>query len=84
MLAQRIAWMSALPERADYAAVLIEPRAEGHAALLAELAALDGPIPLIQLADAHGGYRADWLVEEQSISINTTAAGGNASLMALV
>jgi RHH-type proline utilization regulon transcriptional repressor/proline dehydrogenase/delta 1-pyrroline-5-carboxylate dehydrogenase len=83
-LAQRIAWMSALPERADYAAVLIEPGAAGQAALLAELAARDGPIPLVQQADAQGRYRADWLVEEQSISINTTAAGGNASLMALV
>jgi len=28
-------------------------------------------------------YRADWLVEEVTTSINTTAAGGNASLVAL-
>jgi RHH-type proline utilization regulon transcriptional repressor/proline dehydrogenase/delta 1-pyrroline-5-carboxylate dehydrogenase len=31
-----------------------------------------------------GAYRAEWLVEEVSTSINTTAAGGNASLMTLV
>ena len=29
------------------------------------------------------GYALDWLLEEVSTSINTTAAGGNASLMAL-
>ncbi|MDP9056253.1 MAG: bifunctional proline dehydrogenase/L-glutamate gamma-semialdehyde dehydrogenase PutA [Pseudomonadota bacterium] len=77
-------WISALPQRADFSAVLIESRAGGNTALLAELAALDGAIALVQQADADGCYRADWLVEEQSISINTTAAGGNASLMALV
>jgi len=77
-------WTTTLPERANFAAVLIEPRPEGHAALLAQLAALDGAIPLVQQADGDGRYRADWLVEEQSISINTTAAGGNASLMARV
>jgi RHH-type proline utilization regulon transcriptional repressor/proline dehydrogenase/delta 1-pyrroline-5-carboxylate dehydrogenase len=83
-LAQRIEWINALPERAHFAAVLIEPHPEGNAALLTQLAAMDGPIPLVQMADATGGYRADWLIEEQSISINTAAAGGNASLMALV
>jgi RHH-type proline utilization regulon transcriptional repressor/proline dehydrogenase/delta 1-pyrroline-5-carboxylate dehydrogenase len=37
------------------------------------------------LAQAGGrAYRLNWLVEEVSTSINTTAAGGNASLMALV
>ena len=77
-------WIAALPERAEFSAALIEPRTDGDVALLAELPALDGPIPLVQQADADGRYRADWLVEEQSISINTTAAGGNASLMALV
>ena len=40
-----------------------------------------GPIVLPQAASA--GYRAEWLVEEVSTSINTTAAGGNASLMAM-
>jgi RHH-type proline utilization regulon transcriptional repressor/proline dehydrogenase/delta 1-pyrroline-5-carboxylate dehydrogenase len=82
--AQRIAWIAVLPQRPRFSAALIEPRTGGHAPLLAALAALDGPIPLVQQADANGGYRADWLVEEQTISINTTAAGGNASLMALI
>ncbi len=82
-LAKRIEWVSTLPDQAQFAGVLIEP-GDGTAALLAQLAARDGPIPLVQQADGQGSYRADWLVEEQSISINTTAAGGNASLMALV
>jgi RHH-type proline utilization regulon transcriptional repressor/proline dehydrogenase/delta 1-pyrroline-5-carboxylate dehydrogenase len=43
-----------------------------------------GPIPIVQLADAAGRYRRDWLVEEVSTSTNITAAGGNASLMAMV
>jgi RHH-type proline utilization regulon transcriptional repressor/proline dehydrogenase/delta 1-pyrroline-5-carboxylate dehydrogenase len=30
-----------------------------------------------------GAYCLDWLVEEVSTSVNTTAAGGNASLMTL-
>ena len=45
-----------------------------------QLAALPGPIVLTQ---AGPDYRLDWLVEEVSTSINTTAAGGNASLMAM-
>ena len=45
------------------------------------LAELPGPIVLPQAGCA--GYRLDWLVEEVSTSINTTAAGGNASLMAI-
>jgi RHH-type proline utilization regulon transcriptional repressor/proline dehydrogenase/delta 1-pyrroline-5-carboxylate dehydrogenase len=41
-------------------------------------------IPIVQLGDTNGSYRNDWLVEEISTSINTAAAGGNASLMTLV
>ena len=50
----------------------------------AALAAIDGPIPLAQTPDRAGRYRLDWLVEEVEIAINMTAAGGNATLMALV
>ena len=83
-IAQRVTWAAALPEVQSCAAVLIEPRADGVASLLQHLAALPGPIPLVQMADAGGQYRPDWLVEEVSMATNTTAAGGNASLMALV
>ncbi|MBB6504957.1 RHH-type proline utilization regulon transcriptional repressor/proline dehydrogenase/delta 1-pyrroline-5-carboxylate dehydrogenase [Sphingomonas endophytica] len=64
-----------------YAGALIEGDQEKVGAALATLAALPGPIVLPQVASA--GYRLDWLVEEVSTSINTTAAGGNASLMSL-
>jgi RHH-type proline utilization regulon transcriptional repressor/proline dehydrogenase/delta 1-pyrroline-5-carboxylate dehydrogenase len=72
-----------VPARGDFAAVLIEPGHADHAGLIAAIAGMAGPIPLLQQADAAGRYRADWLIEEQVIAINTTAAGGNASLMAI-
>ncbi|RDE06494.1 bifunctional proline dehydrogenase/L-glutamate gamma-semialdehyde dehydrogenase PutA [Sphingomonas aracearum] len=65
---------------ADCAGVLIEGDAEQLLAALTQVAAMPGPILLPQVSP----YRADWLVEEVSTSINTTAAGGNASLMTLV
>lgn len=64
-----------------FAGALIDGDAERVRAALAVLSALPGPIVLPQAASA--GYRLDWLVEEVSTSINTTAAGGNASLMSL-
>lgn len=71
-----------LPARGTFAAVLVE-RGGDIPALLARIAGTEGPIPLVQV-ESEDGYRLDWLVEEVSTSINTTAAGGNASLMALV
>ena len=64
-----------------FAGALIEGSAADVSTALASLAQLPGPIVLPQAASA--GYRLDWLVEEVSTSINTTAAGGNASLMSL-
>ncbi|WP_028965818.1 trifunctional transcriptional regulator/proline dehydrogenase/L-glutamate gamma-semialdehyde dehydrogenase [Sphingomonas phyllosphaerae] len=64
-----------------FAGALIEGNAADVSAALGWLAQLPGPIVLPQAASA--GYRLDWLVEEVSTSINTTAAGGNASLMSL-
>lgn len=64
-----------------FAGALIEGEAAHVSAALATLADLPGPIVLPQAGCA--GYRLDWLVEEVSTSINTTAAGGNASLMAI-
>lgn len=80
----RIKWLTNMPEMCCCAAALIEPRPEGIAMVLSSLADMSGPIPLVQMGGENGHYRADWLVEEVSTSINTTAAGGNASLMALV
>ena len=57
-------------------------------ALLTGLAEREGAIVTVQAASTEalrepGAYRLDLLVEEVSVSINTTAAGGNASLMML-
>ena len=64
-----------------YSGALIEGDAARVAAANQAIAALPGPIVLTQAGAS--GYRLDWLVEEVSTSINTTAAGGNASLMAM-
>ncbi|MBB3941588.1 RHH-type proline utilization regulon transcriptional repressor/proline dehydrogenase/delta 1-pyrroline-5-carboxylate dehydrogenase [Novosphingobium fluoreni] len=42
---------------------------------------MDGAIVPVHAADAGGLWPTDWLLEEVSTSVNTTAAGGNASLM---
>jgi RHH-type proline utilization regulon transcriptional repressor/proline dehydrogenase/delta 1-pyrroline-5-carboxylate dehydrogenase len=64
-----------------YAAALVEGDAAKIAATTQCVADLPGPIVSVH-ADDHGhGYCLDWLLEEQSTSVNTTAAGGNASLM---
>jgi RHH-type proline utilization regulon transcriptional repressor/proline dehydrogenase/delta 1-pyrroline-5-carboxylate dehydrogenase len=66
-----------------YAAALINGDSAQICAVLHELAQLPGPIVTAH-APAEDGYQVEWLLEEVSISINTTAAGGNASLMMLV
>lgn len=64
-----------------YAAALVEGDAAKVAATTQCVADLPGGIVSVH-ADDHGhGYCLDWLLEEVSISVNTTAAGGNASLM---
>ncbi|TCP31022.1 bifunctional proline dehydrogenase/L-glutamate gamma-semialdehyde dehydrogenase PutA [Sphingomonas sp. BK235] len=78
-VAARLAWVDARQEGAC-AGALIEGSAERRLAALGRIAAQPGAILLPQVAP----YRPDWLVEEVSTSINTTAAGGNASLMTRV
>jgi RHH-type proline utilization regulon transcriptional repressor/proline dehydrogenase/delta 1-pyrroline-5-carboxylate dehydrogenase len=48
-------------------------------ALSRRLAARDGPIVPLHLAP----YRFEALLDEVSVSVNTAAAGGNASLMTM-
>ena len=79
----QVTWIAELPAQNTFSAVLIEP-GEGTGEKLRAVAAMTGPIPIVQEASADGHYRLDWLIDEVSTSINTTAAGGNASLMALV
>ena len=62
--------------------------AEGLLALNGQIALLDGPIISILAAKPgagaiKGAYDTNRLVDECSISTNTAAAGGNASLMSI-
>jgi RHH-type proline utilization regulon transcriptional repressor/proline dehydrogenase/delta 1-pyrroline-5-carboxylate dehydrogenase len=72
----------------DFTAALVEGAASIAALWARLLAARDGPIvtpqclPPEEIASG-AGYSLDWLVTERSISINTAAAGGNASLMTI-
>ncbi|GBQ09815.1 bifunctional proline dehydrogenase/L-glutamate gamma-semialdehyde dehydrogenase PutA [Swaminathania salitolerans] len=50
----------------------------------AELAARSGQIVSLHTPDTKGDYPLEWLVLEYACSTNTTAAGGNAALMARV
>ena len=70
------------------AAALVEGDEARVRAVSIDIAAIEGPVIPVQglsSADLAGGadYSLEGLVEERAISINTTAAGGNASLMAL-
>lgn len=64
-------------------AALVEGDALRVVAIAQQVAAREGPIVSIHAARKKAGlaYSCDWLLEEVSLSINTTAAGGNASLM---
>jgi RHH-type proline utilization regulon transcriptional repressor/proline dehydrogenase/delta 1-pyrroline-5-carboxylate dehydrogenase len=63
-------------------AVLFAGTDDDAAALRKRLAAQDGPlVPLIVARD--GVYDATRLVSERTLTINTTASGGNASLLSL-
>lgn len=70
------------------AGALFEGDAKALQALQASLAEREGPVVTLQAASpeecaTRPAYRADWMCEEIATSINTSAAGGNASLMAL-
>jgi RHH-type proline utilization regulon transcriptional repressor/proline dehydrogenase/delta 1-pyrroline-5-carboxylate dehydrogenase len=61
-------------------AVLFDGPPDALRALAASIAARPGPIIAIHTRGATG-YRLEALVRERAVSTNTTAAGGNASLM---
>ena len=66
---------------APLAGVLIEGGAERVAAAVEAMAVLPGAIVPVHAAGEDGLWDCDRLLEEVSVSVNTTAAGGNASLM---
>ncbi|WP_221420080.1 trifunctional transcriptional regulator/proline dehydrogenase/L-glutamate gamma-semialdehyde dehydrogenase [Novosphingobium chloroacetimidivorans] len=69
------------PVDEPFAGVLVEGGPERIAAATRDAADLPGAIVPVHALAADGQWTCDWLLEEVSISINTTAAGGNASLM---
>jgi len=81
---ESIEWTANWRDDGGVAHVLIEAGHAEAAELIRMTAAKPGLIPIVQIGSADQPYRADWMVEEVSISIDTTAAGGNASLMAVV
>ena len=69
-------------------AALFEGDADALQAFCARLAQRDGPIVTVQgrhtdALVAGNGYMLDRLLTERSVSVNTAAAGGNASLMTI-
>ena len=66
-------------EDATVSAVLFDGGADDLLALGRKMAARDGPIVPIYVAP----YPQEFLFDEVSLSLNTAAAGGNASLMAI-
>ncbi len=88
-LATRITWTDTVPDTPPDAA-LIEGEPGRVRMLTIALAALDGPLVPVQsassvaVAGAEPAYRLDQLLHETAVSVNTAAAGGNASLMAVV
>jgi len=78
-------WTADLP----FSGALIEGEETRLTGILQSLSQLPGPLILLQAAGTEqlekgaAAVCLDWLVEEASLSINTAAAGGNASLMAI-
>lgn len=66
---------------ADFNAVLFSGDADALQTINRTLAGREGPIVPVLIARDDGAYPMELLVQERSVSINTAAAGGNASLM---
>jgi RHH-type proline utilization regulon transcriptional repressor/proline dehydrogenase/delta 1-pyrroline-5-carboxylate dehydrogenase len=88
-VAARIAWTRDWQADAPFAGALVEGDTARTVEVAGRIAALPGPLVLMQSATTAElqadpeAYCLNWLLEEVSTSINTTAAGGNASLMAI-
>ncbi|WEJ10509.1 trifunctional transcriptional regulator/proline dehydrogenase/L-glutamate gamma-semialdehyde dehydrogenase [Sinorhizobium prairiense] len=85
----RVSWSKDWAADGPFAGALVEGDTERVRAVNKAIAALPGPLLLVQAASSEeiarnpDAYCLNWLVEEVSASINTAAAGGNASLMAI-
>ena len=75
------AWVQEASTRDCFAAVLFDGTPDELRSLNQAMADRDGPIVPVYVAQPGGRYPLEWLIQERSISTNTTAAGGNATLM---
>lgn len=88
-VAARMSWSSDWNADGPFAGALIEGDMETVRETNKKVACLKGPLVLVQsattdeLANERDAYCLNWLLEEVSTSINTAAAGGNASLMTI-
>jgi RHH-type proline utilization regulon transcriptional repressor/proline dehydrogenase/delta 1-pyrroline-5-carboxylate dehydrogenase len=83
-LAQVVGWLDYDSDWTTLRAVLFAGDPAALAALQARVTALPQAIvPILHPAAEDGRYPLQYLVREQVVSINTAAAGGNASLMML-
>ena len=88
-VASRIGWAFDWNAAGPFAGALIEGDGERVQAVNQKIAGLSGPLVLVQAAttdelvsDAEA-ICLNWLLDEVSTSVNTAAAGGNASLMTI-
>ena len=70
------------------AAVLTDSEGDGLLRDLSDVSVKNGPIvSVFRLSAAQlgagGAAPLDWLMNERTVTVNTTAAGGNASLMSI-
>ncbi|MBN9583254.1 MAG: trifunctional transcriptional regulator/proline dehydrogenase/L-glutamate gamma-semialdehyde dehydrogenase, partial [Afipia sp.] len=88
-VAARVAWSGDWRAEGPFAAALVEGDAARILKLSRTIADLPGPLVPVHAASSDAlrddpeAYCLDWLLEEVSTSINTTAAGGNAALMGI-
>ncbi|MGD9479591.1 trifunctional transcriptional regulator/proline dehydrogenase/L-glutamate gamma-semialdehyde dehydrogenase [Shinella sp. G-2] len=88
-VAARLSWTADWAKDSPFAGALVEGEAEDVQRVNRKIAGLPGPLVLVQAATTAeltadpDAYCLNWLLEEVSTSINTAAAGGNASLMAI-
>jgi RHH-type proline utilization regulon transcriptional repressor/proline dehydrogenase/delta 1-pyrroline-5-carboxylate dehydrogenase len=83
-VASRLSWVTDWSAANSFTAVLVEGNAARIKAVSGEIARRRGPLISIQAEDVSvDPYQLEWLLKEVSISVNTTASGGNASLMTI-
>ncbi|MCO5092735.1 trifunctional transcriptional regulator/proline dehydrogenase/L-glutamate gamma-semialdehyde dehydrogenase [Bosea sp. (in: a-proteobacteria)] len=88
-VAARLSWTSDWEADGPFSGALVEGDRERIGEVNRRIAQLSGPLVLVQAAGSAElerdpeAYCLNWLLEEVSTSINTTAAGGNASLMTI-